>query len=151
MNQWYVYLDDEVKGPYELAQLKELISESTLVCPAGSEDWVKAGEVEALQSLFTQAPPAKPVAPSEPKNINTKQKSSPKNQAPETASAAYGVMPTLNNLHLIARQASDDDLERELAEFWEEYDRAEQRIIRNEMTNRGIWPEEEESGEQSVL
>jgi hypothetical protein len=148
MNQWYIYKDDEVQGPFTAEELEGQISRTTQVCPAGSEDWIKAEDVEELQQLFSGKKPTAPQKPKKTSANNTKQK---KNRQDPGQENNPPVLPTLKSLHLITRQASDDDLKRELEEFWEEYDRSEQRIIRNEMTNRGIWPEKEESEEQSVL
>ncbi len=148
MKQWYIYKDDEVQGPFTAEELEGQISRTTQVCPTGSEDWVKAEEIEKLKPLFSENKPAAPPKSEKFSESKTEQK---KNRQDSSQENNPSVLPTLKNLHLITRQASNDDLKRELEEFWEEYDRSEQRIIRNEMTNRGIWPEKEESEEQSVL
>lgn len=54
--KWWIYLNEEVSDrPYEESELEELdeFSESTLVCPEGDEDWIEAGQVEALKDLLS--------------------------------------------------------------------------------------------------
>lgn len=60
-NQWWVYLNDDVRGPYteeELAERNDLTPE-TLVCPDGTEDWNPiADHPDLVRALDLQ--PARP-------------------------------------------------------------------------------------------
>ncbi len=148
MSKWYVYDDDEVIGPFATDELVGQIESETLVCPAGSEEWKKAEEIEALQEFFGK-PQAPPSAPPGEQVKETEQTEAESDQAPGEPEK-----PTLNKLNAICQQATDDELTREYEKFWEEYDSPEQRIIRNEMVTRDLWEEvtatEEEDSEMPV-
>lgn len=58
MKQYYIYLDNEQKGPLSFEELKEKnISRETLVWFEGQSDWKKAFEIEELKELFKSIPP----------------------------------------------------------------------------------------------
>lgn len=128
MSKWYVYRDDEVIGPFATDELVGQIEADTMVCPAGSEEWSEAQEVEELQEYVTAAEPP-PAAP------ETETKKSDETSSDESAPEK----PTLNKLKVIAQQATNEELEREYNEFWDKYDSQEKRIIRNEMVTRNLW------------
>ena len=159
--RWYAYLDGEVQGPFEKEKLAGKISPEIQVCPAGSEDWQKAGEVEELKSIFEEKKQEKTPAPPEPSKEEeqtdqskktTTSRTSQEKDSGDTELGEPPEIPTLKDLHMISKQAADDELTREYEEFWDEYDRAEKRILRNEMIDRSIWPEDDpEEQEQGVL
>lgn len=58
MKQYYIYLDNEQKGPLSFEELKEKnISRETSVWFEGQADWKKAFEIEELTELFKSVPP----------------------------------------------------------------------------------------------
>jgi len=58
MKQYYIYLDNEQKGPLSFEELKEKnISRETLIWFEGQADWKKAFEIEELTELFKSVPP----------------------------------------------------------------------------------------------
>lgn len=129
-------MDDEVRGPYSTEQLEGKITEDTLVCRAGDEEWQNAADVPTFSAMFealdTPTDPSPDGTSSIPSNSATK--SDQKIEIDE-------IEPTLNELHKITRHATTEDIKREYNEFWSEYDSREQRILRNEMIDRGIWDE----------
>ncbi len=126
MTEWYIYEDQEVHGPFEYDNLCEKIGPKTLVCPAGTENWEQAGKLEQLAGCFESQTAATPT---------------PKNEAESTARPEVLPEPTLEALRTICQHATSADLQRQYREFWDSYDRQEQRIIRNELGNRGDWDE----------
>ncbi len=53
MSSWFVATEGEPKGPFTPSQLRQLaatgrIGRETLICPAGTENWVKAGQAKGL-------------------------------------------------------------------------------------------------------
>lgn len=66
MQNYYIHIDGEQKGPFSVDQLKELgITKETMVWAEGMENWVKAGDVEALNNVLKVVPP--PLNPNPPK------------------------------------------------------------------------------------
>lgn len=58
MKKYYIYLDNEQKGPLSFEELKEKnISRETLIWFEGQADWKKAFEIEGLTELFKSIPP----------------------------------------------------------------------------------------------
>ncbi len=154
MAKWYVYLDGEVQGPFEKEKLKGKITPEIQVCPAGTEDWKKAADVAELKSIFEKDKPEPEAAAKKEKQPEQQdENTSPRSAQPaDTELEEKPDKPTLKDLHMISKQAADEELTREYEEFWEAYDRAEKRILRNEMTDRNIWPEDDpEEQEQGVL
>lgn len=63
--QYYVGIDGNRQGPYDLSTIQSQISSGrisreTLVWKAGMANWAKASEVSELGNLFTQEPPPLP-------------------------------------------------------------------------------------------
>ena len=53
MSRFYIRIGGENKGPYKLDQLKQQpVTESTYVWSDGMADWLQAGEVHELRTLF---------------------------------------------------------------------------------------------------
>jgi hypothetical protein len=66
---YFIHDGTEQTGPYTLEQLKSKnISKDTLVWTDGFKDWIKAGDVEQLSSLFVSKPP--PLRKKDPNEIN---------------------------------------------------------------------------------
>lgn len=62
---WHVAAGGQTRGPFGLAQVRQMIAEGALtrdshVWTAGQEGWKTAGEVGALAGLFAQVPPPPP-------------------------------------------------------------------------------------------
>ncbi|GEM_PF-4406423 len=145
MAKWYTYENNEVIGPFEANELESKVNPDSLVCRAGGEDWVKAGQVEELSKLFEDEqpqPPATEPEPAPPKDDTDVQGTESTQELPPE--------PTITKLRGICQQASDEKLAAEYNEHWGSYDRQERRIIRNEMVNRGIWKEVTEADEDEA-
>jgi len=126
MAQWYAYENDEVTGPFSEKELGQRIEPDTLVCPAGSEEWLKAGERTELQHLFEND--GGDQRPDRPDEI-----------------VVGDLEPNLDTLTRIAREANAEELLREFKNYWAEYDRKEHQIIYREMKHLDILPTEEKS------
>ncbi|MFB6355600.1 MAG: DUF4339 domain-containing protein, partial [bacterium] len=46
MAKWYIYVNDDVKGPYEPEELIQQVTADTQICKAGTENWQKARNVD---------------------------------------------------------------------------------------------------------
>lgn len=58
MKTFFLFIDDEQQGPFNLEGLKtKKITRTTKVWFAGLEDWKNADEIEELKSLFVSVPP----------------------------------------------------------------------------------------------
>lgn len=58
---YFVLLNDERKGPFTLDELaKKYITADVLVWHEGMKSWTKAGEIDELQTIIKQMPPAPP-------------------------------------------------------------------------------------------
>ncbi len=58
MHTFYVHDGHAQKGPYTIAELKEMnLKTDTLVWYDGAGDWIEAGKVEELNTLFVKIPP----------------------------------------------------------------------------------------------
>ena len=58
MKEFFIAENNEPKGPFSLAELKEMgISKSTLIWIEGYENWVEAETIEDLKPLFKKNPP----------------------------------------------------------------------------------------------
>ncbi len=61
MKEYYVFLDNENKGPLPYEELIKLnISKDTLIWYDGLEEWQKASNIEDFKELFKKAPPPLP-------------------------------------------------------------------------------------------
>jgi hypothetical protein len=63
---WHVAAGGQTRGPFGLAQVRQMIAEGALtrdshVWTAGQDGWKTAGEVGALAGLFAQVPPPPPL------------------------------------------------------------------------------------------
>ena len=143
MTQWYTYKDSEVQGPFEQAEICEMIDRKTLVCPAGTENWEAAGQLPELSDCFSRPTDSSPdKQPGESLGKKPPEQEDGAQNQPESekeTSSGITLEPTLQNLRTLCQHATDSDLEREYNEFWDEYDKKEQRLLRNEMGGRGIW------------
>ena len=69
---YHVLLNGEAAGPFDMSSLSQMVSEgtltkSTLVWKQGMSDWITAGNVQELQSIFGfGVPPVPPVPPAPP-------------------------------------------------------------------------------------
>ena len=58
MKQYYIFLNEEQLGPFNLDDLKaKKISRDTKVWFEGLNDWKNAGEIEELKMIFSTVPP----------------------------------------------------------------------------------------------
>ena len=58
MKTFFLFIDDEQQGPFNLEELKtKKITRTTKVWFEGLEDWKNADEIEELKSLFASVPP----------------------------------------------------------------------------------------------
>ncbi len=58
MQEFYIYMNNEQKGPFSTTELKELmITRETMVWYEGAENWIKAQDVEELKGIFKSIPP----------------------------------------------------------------------------------------------
>ncbi|MCW1149166.1 GYF domain-containing protein [Flavobacterium lacisediminis] len=58
MKTFFLFIDDEQQGPFNLEELKtKKITRTTKVWYEGLEDWKNAEEIEELKSLFVSVPP----------------------------------------------------------------------------------------------
>ena len=56
--EYWIYLDEEKRGPYSLSELKILsIPPSTLVWREGLHQWIEAKDLEELAPIFMSGPP----------------------------------------------------------------------------------------------
>lgn len=61
--KYFIAFGNTKKGPYSLEEVKEYkIERNTLIWKEGLENWMKAEDIEELQSLFISAPPPIPGA-----------------------------------------------------------------------------------------
>lgn len=140
MTKWYLYVDEEVIGPFTKDQLRERLDEETLVCEAGSEDWQSAKDVPELTSLLASEEQASPNAG---ESASTPSATPSSTRATETAAEAETkadetIEPTLESLQSICERADNDDLMEQYEQHWEKYDSEERRVILAEIDNRGL-------------
>ena len=58
MKTFFLFIDDEQQGPFNLEELKtKKITRTTKVWFEGLEDWNNAEEIEELKSIFVSIPP----------------------------------------------------------------------------------------------
>ena len=57
---WHIAENGQTRGPFLQSQLAEHITRDTLVWSDGQSGWQKAGEIPALQPLFSGMPPPPP-------------------------------------------------------------------------------------------
>lgn len=57
MKQYYIYLDNEQKGPYPLEEIIKQIKVDTLVWHEGMQDWQRADTIEEFKIHFKSVPP----------------------------------------------------------------------------------------------
>lgn len=51
--EYYINIDNEKRGPYSIKELAERgIEATTLVLPAGSDDWTPAWQIEELRAVL---------------------------------------------------------------------------------------------------
>ena len=51
--EYYINIDNEKRGPYSIKELAERgIEATTLVLPAGSNDWTPAWQIEELRAIL---------------------------------------------------------------------------------------------------
>ncbi len=58
--QWHIAENGQTRGPFAQSQLASEITRDTLVWTEGQDGWKKAGDVPALQRLFSATPPPPP-------------------------------------------------------------------------------------------
>ncbi len=67
MKTFFLFIDDEQQGPFNLEELKtKKITRTTKVWFEGLEDWKNADEIEELKSLFISIPPPIKTLPTPP-------------------------------------------------------------------------------------
>lgn len=67
MKTFFLFIDDEQQGPFNLEELKtKKITRTTKVWFEGLEDWKNAEEIEELKSLFVLVPPPIKTLPTPP-------------------------------------------------------------------------------------
>lgn len=67
MKTFFLFIDDEQQGPFNLEELKtKKITRTTKVWFEGLEDWKNADEIEELKSLFVSVPPPIKTLPTPP-------------------------------------------------------------------------------------
>jgi hypothetical protein len=59
--EWYVILHHKQEGPFQLLELKKMITPDTLVWKKGFIEWTPARRVPELNSLFEDEPESKPL------------------------------------------------------------------------------------------
>ena len=79
IKKYYIYKDNQQKGPYSFEELKDLnISRDTMIWYEGLETWIKALEVEELKEIFKSIPPPiqtdKAIPPTYVENISNSNK-----------------------------------------------------------------------------
>lgn len=162
--KWYIYENDEVVGPFSVEELGDRLSKETLVCRAGSEEWNEAREVDDLQEVFAEDDSGLRMAssPTSSSAQETDQGASAEKSVSEGDRSQEGeqsepiqesqdLQPTLDELLKICQHAENRELVREFKEHWDEYDRAEKRVIRNEMKSRGIFNETKNGDSEKAL
>ncbi len=63
---YYVAIDGKQKGPYDVSKFRDMAAKGTfdkdtLVWKEGMENWIRAGEVEDIASIFESTPPPIPM------------------------------------------------------------------------------------------
>ena len=67
MKTFFLFIDNEQQGPFNLEELKtKIITRTTKVWFEGLEDWKNADEIEELKSLFVSVPPPIKTFPTPP-------------------------------------------------------------------------------------
>ncbi len=140
MSGWYLYENEEVRGPFETEDLQGKLRKEVLVCRAGEKKWRKASNVEALNDLLAE--PNSPGASTGPSSV-----SSARGEKRETGSTsgAYDneniIEPTLDNFLALCEKASDRDLLNEYETNLTEYDSLEREILVDELQRRDLIPQ----------
>lgn len=64
MKQYYIYINNEQQGPYNLEQLKGMyLLPDTLIWYVGLQEWIRCDKVPELQGIFPPQPPRKRTPP----------------------------------------------------------------------------------------
>jgi F0F1-type ATP synthase membrane subunit b/b' len=86
MKQYYIFINEERKGPLTFVELElENISNETLVWYDGIPEWKKANEIEELKELFKATPPPiNPVSKIPPLPISKKNSLPEEDSEPST-------------------------------------------------------------------
>ncbi|MFB6344790.1 MAG: DUF4339 domain-containing protein [bacterium] len=138
MAQWYLYEEDNVRGPFDQTQLKEKVTRDTLVCQAGSDDWKPAGDVPELHDLIRSSSSGdSESAACRDRNSSDHADHSGDTQG-DSPDGEKPIDPTLDNLRAICERAQNEELIAEYNHHWEGYDSTEQQLILNEMRKRNL-------------
>jgi hypothetical protein len=136
MSQWYLYVNEEVTGPFDPSDLQNELEEDTLVCRAGEEEWQKAGTVPELNELLT--PDTQP-EPTETTTTGTQESETNEEELDQVTDEETIIEPTLENFLDICEQASDQNLLNEYENNLSEYDSQERTILIDELKRRDIF------------
>lgn len=140
MNQWYLYEDEEVKGPFDKDELSGRVDPESLICRAGKEEWNPAESIPELKDLFLDDSPTSPgtISPEGSSQEDQPQKEQSVNTETKSEKSIDPIAPTLDNLREICEQVSDQDLRIEHEQHRDQYDERELKVIRSEMERRGL-------------